>query len=36
METADPPLAIALHRLVAAHLSERNLQLDEMAQALQF
>ncbi len=34
MEVDDPALAIALHRLVTAQLSERNLQLDEMSQAL--
>lgn len=36
MEREDPPLALALHRLAAALLSERNLQLDKMAEALLF
>jgi SulP family sulfate permease len=36
MEKQDPPLAIALHRLVAGILSERNTYLDDMVQALQF
>ena len=36
MEAEEPALAIALHRLVTAYLSERNLQLNEMSRALLF
>jgi sulfate permease, SulP family len=36
MEADDSELAIALHRLVAGQLTERNLYLDDMIKALQF
>jgi len=36
MEQDDPDLAIALHRMIASQVSERNLYLDDMVQALQF
>lgn len=36
MEADDPELAIALHRLIAGQLSESNMYLDDMVQALQF
>jgi sulfate permease, SulP family len=36
MDKEEPELAIALHRLIVSQLSERNLYLDDMVQALQF